>query len=178
MSATQPAPTLSNAEQKAAISQRLAANPGVILEQLADSHQCAVAEVIECLPAALWQKMAGERFIELMNAVHQWQTPVTLITHSNDAILEFTGPLPVGEVGHGFFNLQGSTGLHGHLRYQNCAAIYWVERPFMGKPTASLIFCNQAGAVMFKIFVGRDEQGQLRTEQIKALRALANKETA
>lgn len=160
-------------EQKTALSERLAANPGVILEQLADTHQCAVAEVIECLPAALWQKLAGARFIELMDAIHAWQTPVTLITHSNDAILEFTGPLPAGELGHGFFNLHGSTGLHGHLRYQNCAAIYWVERPFMGKPTASLIFCNQADAVMFKIFVGRDEQGQLRSEQIAALQALA-----
>lgn len=68
------------------------------------------------------------------------------------------------------------TGLHGHLRYQNCGAIDYVERPFMGKDTASLIFGKPSGDMMFKIFAGRDEQGQFRQEQTPALRTLAKRE--
>ncbi|HDL6201044.1 TPA: putative heme utilization radical SAM enzyme HutW, partial [Mannheimia haemolytica] len=59
-----------------------------------------------------------------------------------------------------------------HLRYENCAAIYLLDRPFMGKRTVALTFINQSGEAMFKIFVGRDEQGQLRENQIQAMRKL------
>ena len=170
--APQVAPQPISAEVRAALRERLAANPGIILEQLAGMNGCAVGEVIECLPEGMWWRESGERFIEIMHAVAAWQTPVTLITHSADAILEFTGPLPKGELGHGFFNLAGKTGLHGHLRHENCAAIYYLERPFMGKATASLSFCNRAGSVMFKIFAGRDESGALSAEQVAALREL------
>ncbi len=123
----------------------------------------------------MWRKMPGARFVEIMQAVAGWQTPVTLLIHSADAILEFTGPLPAGEIGHGFYNLRGGNGLHGHLRHQNCAAIYLLERPFMGKATVSLNFCNPAGEAMFKIFAGRDAGGNLLAEQLAALRALPHR---
>ena len=42
----------------------------------------------------------------------------------------------------------------------------------MNKATASLLFVNHAGGIMFKIFVGRDAEGQLRADQLAALRAL------
>lgn len=148
---------------------RLANNPGIILEQLAATHDCSIMEVIECLPAGMWQRLPGTSFVPLLQEIHGWQTPVTLLVHSDDAILEFTGPLPPGSLGHGFYNLENACGLHGHLRYQHCAAIYLVERPFMGKPTVSLLFCNTAGQAMFKIFVGRSETGELLEQQHQAL---------
>lgn len=148
---------------------RLAKNPGILLEQLAQNHDCSLAAVVECLPEDMWQKLPGSTFIPLLEEIHRWQTSVTVLSHSSDVILEFTGPLPGGMQGHGFYNLENSTGLHGHLRYKNCAAIYLVERPFMGKTTVSLLFCNMEGAAMFKIFVGRDHAGQLLTQQRQAL---------
>lgn len=159
-------------EQTQSIKDRLAANPGVVLEGLAEAHGCAVAQVIECLPEGMWRKIPGVHFIDVMQDVAAWGTPVTVIVHTPDVIMEFTGPLPGGETGHGFYNLNGA-GLHGHLRHQNCGAIYAVERPFMHKDTASLMFCNQAGGVMFKVFVGRDEAGALRPDQVSNLRGIA-----
>ena len=87
--APQVAPQPISAEVRAALRERLAANPGIILEQLAGMNGCAVGEVIECLPEGMWWRESGERFIEIMHAVAAWQTPVTLITHSADAILEW-----------------------------------------------------------------------------------------
>lgn len=160
-----------NPEQTQALKERLAANPGVVLEGLAEAHGCAVAQVIECLPEDMWRKIPGIHFIDVMADVAAWGTPVTVIVHTADVIMEFTGPLPAGEVGHGFYNLTG-TGLHGHLRHQNCGAIYAVERPFMNKATASLMFCNHDGGVMFKVFIGRDETGALRADQLTDLRGI------
>ena len=97
---------------------------------------------------------------------------VTLIVHTDDAIFEFTGAIPAGEVGRGYFNLMQPKGLHGHLRYERCAAIAFVERPFMGKSSAFVSFLNVDGGVMFKVFVGRDETRALRQDQLERFRAL------
>ena len=45
----------------------------------------------------------------------------------------------------------------------------------MGTATMSLNFINHKGGAMFKIFVGRDENGKLREEQIAAMRELFNR---
>ena len=90
-----------------------------------------------------------------------------MIVHTDDAIFEFTGVIPAGEVGRGYFNLMQPKGLHGHLRHERCAAVAFVERPFMGKASAFIAFINVDGGIMFKVFVGRDEARALRGDQLK-----------
>lgn len=148
--------------------ERLSKNPGVVLEGLATAAAIPMNEVIECLPAAMWQRLAGEKMAELLLEMASWGD-VTVIMHSSDVIMEFTGPVPLGEFSHGFFNLPGPTGLHGHLRVGNCGAIYAVERPFMGRDTASVLFINHEGGVMFKVFLGRDSRGEISASQLEAL---------
>ena len=48
-----------------------------------------------------------------------------------------------------------------------------IERKFMGMDTASILFFNQQGVAMFKVFLGRDEHRQLLPEQLSAFRQLA-----
>ena len=162
---------LSSAEQSA-LKDRLAKNPGIILESLAEAKNASPAQLIECLPDQMWRRIDGECFVDVMGQIAGWGD-VTVIVHTADVIMEFSGPLPEGEVSHGFYNLKGAKGLHGHLRYQHCQAIYFVERPFMGKATASVQFVNQEGGIMFKIYVGRDENGELRADQLQAFQSLA-----
>jgi putative heme utilization carrier protein HutX len=69
----------------------------------------------------------------------------------------------------------GRTGFHGHLKYERCAAIAFVERPFMGRTSNLMIFINRDGGIMFKIFVGRDEKGQLKQDQVARFKALADR---
>ena len=101
--------------------------------------------------------------------------PLPSSTHTPDAIVEVSGKLPNGKVGRGFYNFdhpETDGGVHGHIYYENCASIYLLERPFMGKATCSLNFINRNGGAMFKIFVGRDEAGELKQHQIEAMRKL------
>lgn len=159
--------------QRQALQERLAANPGVVLEQLAEAQQCSLVAVVECLPRDMWWRCDGSRFVELLQAIAAWRTSVTVIVHTADVIMEFLGPLPAGSLGHGFYNLDGGAdGLHGHLRHAQCASIHLIERPFMGKQSACLLFANQQGQAMFKVFAGRDETGALRAEQVQSMRAL------
>lgn len=60
----------------------------------------------------------------------------------------------------------------GHIKAENCTYIALIERKFMGMDTASILFFNQSGDAMFKIFLGRDEHRQLLQEQLEAFRLL------
>ena len=153
---------------------RLAADPGVVFETAAREHGVSLRTVVEALPAQMRRFAPGTAFVEVMNNVANWGD-VTFIVHSDDGVIEFSGPVPGGTLAQGYYNLSGRSGLHGHLRHKRCAAIAFVERPFFGRPSAVMVFLNLEGGAMFKIFVGRDEKRELLPHQLQAFRALADR---
>ena len=150
----------------------LAKDPGAMFETVAKDNGVTVRKVIEAMPAEMC-RIAPTGFIEAMKDVATWGE-VTLIINTEDGIMEFTGPIPAGEVGRGYFNLMSRTGFHGHLRHERCAGLAFVERPFMGRLSASILFLNVDGGIMFKVFVGRDEKRELLADQLAKFRALAD----
>jgi heme iron utilization protein len=152
----------------------LAENPGAIVEEVAKEHRVTTRDVVKALPKAMRKFVAGSAFIDVMKDVGSWGD-VTLIIHTDDGIMEFGGPVPAGEVGRGYYNVPGSKGFHGHLRHERCAGIAFVERPFMNKLSASILFFNIDGGIMFKIFVGRDEKRELKADQMEKFRGLADR---
>ena len=164
-----------SAEQQTMLRQSLEKNPGQVLEMLTAQNQCSFEYVIRCLPEGNVRQTEGGRIVEILQAIAAWDESVTFIAHTPDAIVEVSGKLPNGKVGRGFYNFdhpETDGGVHGHIYYENCASIYLLERPFMGKATCSLNFINRNGGAMFKIFVGRDEAGELKQHQIEAMRKL------
>lgn len=147
-------------------------NPGAVIEDVARQHGVTPRDVIEALPEEMRRVRSGERFADAMQDIAGWGE-VTLILHTDDGIFEFTGTLPRGEIGRGYFNLMQPTGLHGHLRHERCGGVAFVERPFMGKASAFVAFLNRDGGIMFKVFVGRDATRALRADQLAAFRRLA-----
>lgn len=138
------------------LARTLAENPGAVIEDVARAHKVTTHTVIEALPAAMRRFAPGSAFIAAMQDIATWGD-VTLIVHTEDGIMEFGGPLPAGAVARGYYNVPGSKGFHGHLRHARCARLAFVERPFMGRPSASILFFNIDGGIVFKVFVGRDE---------------------
>jgi putative heme utilization carrier protein HutX len=153
------------------IAEYLADHPDVIVEQFAKESGVTPHAVVQALPATLRRFVDGARFVEAMQDIATWGD-ITLIVHTEDGIMEFGGPIPAGQVSRGYYNVPGSRGFHGHLRHDRCAGIAFVERPFMGRASASILFFNADGAIMFKVFVGRDENRNLKPDQLEAFRAL------
>ena len=149
-------------------------NPGAVIEDVARQRKVAPRAVIEALPGEMVRLGAGSEFASAMQDIAEWGE-VTLIVHTDDAIFEFTGAIPAGEIGRGYFNLMQPKGLHGHLRHERCGGIAFVERPFMGKQSAFAAFLNVDGGIMFKVFVGRDETRALRADQLARFNALADR---
>lgn len=149
-------------------------NPGAVIEDVARERKVTARAVIEALPSFMLRIGGGEHFAAAMQDIAEWGE-VTLIVHTDDAIFEFTGAVPAGEIGRGYFNLMQPKGLHGHLRHERCGAIAFVERLFMGKTSAFVAFVNTDGGIMFKVFVGRDETRALRGDQLERFRQLADR---
>src|SRR6476646_2479255 len=124
----------------------MADNPGAVIEDVARERKVTSRAVIEALPSSMVRIGSGEHFAAAMQDIAGWGE-VTLIVHTDDAIFEFTGAIPAGEIGRGYFNLMQPKGLHGHLRHERCGAIAFVERPFMGKSSAFIAFINVDGGV-------------------------------
>ncbi len=158
----------------AALRSKVAADPGVVMENLAKETGTTVRDVADALPQEMRRFAPASAFIEVMGEVAKWGE-VTVIIHTDDGVMEFTGPVPEGKAAQNYYNLSGRTGFHGHLRYERCAGVAFVERPFFGRPSASILFFNPEGGTMFKIFVGRDEKRELRGDQLAAFRALADR---
>jgi putative heme utilization carrier protein HutX len=156
------------------LARRLAEDPGAIVEHVAKEEGATAREVVEALPAAMRRFAPGSAFVAAMQDIGTWGD-VTLIVHTEDGIMEFGGPVPAGEVARGYYNVPGAKGFHGHLRHERCAAIAFVERPFMGRASASVLFFNTDGGIMFKVFVGREETRELKADQLAAFRALADR---
>jgi heme iron utilization protein len=153
----------------------MAENPGAVIETVAHERGATPRDVIEALPPEMVKIGGGaDAFVTAMQDIAEWGE-VTLIVHTDDGIFENTAPLSPGKLGHGYYNLTEPKGLHGHLRHERCVGIAFVERPFMGKPSAFVAFLNVDGGVMFKVFVGRDETRALKADQLARFRALATK---
>jgi len=150
----------------------MAENPGAVIEDVARARNVTPRAVIKALPPEMVRMGCGSAFVSAMQDIAGWGE-VTLIVHTDDAIFEVTGSIPAGEVGRGYFNLMQPKGLHGHLRHERCGGVAFVERPFMGKSSAFVAFLNVDGGVMFKVFVGRDENRALKRDQLDRFHALA-----
>lgn len=156
------------------IRRELAAKPDGILEATASQYGLSLQATVECLPAHMWTRVPGSHFVDVLQDVSEWGD-VVVIQHTKDVILEVEAPLPKGTLGHGFYNLAGGSALSGHLRADNCKAILFLRRPFMGKETLSIQFFNADGEAMFKVFVGRDENRALKTAQAERFATLESR---
>ncbi|MCE8021889.1 heme utilization cystosolic carrier protein HutX [Halomonas sp. MCCC 1A11036] len=160
------------AERLEKLRMQLAENQDGILEAMALQHGVTLLDVVRCLPHRCWRRIDGQHFVSVMQELANWGE-LTTIVHTDGVILEFTGPLPGGELGKGFYNLKGGSGLSGHLKPDCCSDIVFLERPFMGMQTASVQFFSAGGNSMFKVYVGRDASHRLRTDQMERFESLA-----
>jgi len=174
-SATASATTIDNpADPATRLRQMMQEAPDTLFERAAAETGLTCRDAVEALPEAMRRIAPGDAFVAAMDDLAEWGD-VTFIVHTADGIFEISGPVPRGTIGGSYFNLSGPVALHGHLRHERCAAIAFVERPFMTRPSASVLFVNAEGGFMFKVFVGRDAERNLKPDQIRRFRELADR---
>ncbi len=151
--------------------ERLAGSSDGILERIADEFGVSTFDVVKALPDDHCTIAGAEHFTTVMEDLQTWGE-VLFIVHTADIVLECVGRIPPGSIGRGYFNIHGDSPIGGHIKYENCAGIAFVARPFMGRPSRSIQFFNADGGAMFKIFVRRDAERNLLPEQMARFDAL------
>lgn len=149
----------------------LAEKPDGVVEAIAASAQVTPAEILEILPAGAAVIAGKDEFAPIWTALTSWGE-VLFIVHTDDIVLEAEGTLPEGSEGHGWFNIHGDSPIGGHIKKDNCASVTFVDRAFHGRRSCSVWFMNAKGSAMFKVFVRRDENRELRVEQLAKFEAL------
>jgi putative heme utilization carrier protein HutX len=150
---------------KPPLKERLAGNADGIIENIAREYGVSPLEVVRQLPAEHRTVVAGSAFESIMGALTTWGE-VLFIVHTPDIVLECAGRIPPGTSGRGYYNIHGESPIGGHIKAENCEAIAFVSRPFMGRASCSIQFFNKAGEAMFKVFVRRDEKRELIADQV------------
>ncbi|NRB38844.1 MAG: heme utilization cystosolic carrier protein HutX [Pseudomonadales bacterium] len=125
-------------------------------------------------------ELAADRAQELLEQISDWGNVTVIIIHGG-SVFEFKGPFPKGSVAEGYYNLKGAgegegaaAGFEGHLKLDKIATISLQEKPHRGKDSYSLVFINQKEETVFKIFLGREADGEIIASQLATFRQLQN----
>ena len=145
--------------------------PDAVLDFVARDAGVSLKDVIRCLPNTEALSLPGTLFDQVMQGVSALGT-ITFIVHTDDIVLECKGDVPEGSYGHGYYNLHGQSPIGGHIKAENCASIHFVSREMMSRLSHALIFCNEHGHAMFKIYLGRDENRELIPSQVEQFQRL------
>ena len=128
------------------------------------------------------RRVMSEVFIEgakaqsVLEQISEWGNVTTIILHGG-SVFEFKGPFPKGTVAEGFYNLKGAgqgaaAGFEGHLNLASVVRIDFQEKQHRGRDSYALQFNDKDGKSIFKIFLGRDENGEIIQSQLEAFQAL------
>lgn len=116
--------------------------------------------------------MPGIHAQTLLEEVARWSWVTTIIIHAG-SVFEFKGPFPQGDNAEGFYNLDGNMpGFHGHLNLNSIAHISFQDKAHRGKESYAFVFENDTGEVIFKVFIGRTDDGELIHEQVQRFKQL------
>lgn len=104
----------------------------------------------------------------LLMALSTWGNTTTIIIHKG-CVFEFKGPFPKGAIAQGFYNLDGPIpGFHGHIKLEAITQIKFQDKQHRGRQSYAFDFQDKQGSSIFKVFLGRNDQGELIPEQVDA----------
>ncbi|WP_295899030.1 heme utilization cystosolic carrier protein HutX [uncultured Vibrio sp.] len=158
-------------EVKEKVANALAIDDGMAVSSMAQQLDLTEGEVTLALPEECVQTIDGTHTEVILTQLPDWGK-VTTIVHSFGSIFEFKNPFPKGKVAHGYYNIMGKEGLHGHLKIDLVKHIAFVSKPFKTMESHYIGFYTQEGHCVFKVYLGRDKSRQLFPQQIEAFQAL------
>ncbi len=153
-------------ENKQLVADALKENPMQSLTDIAQQLNLTEGEVTFALPEELASAVETDatQVESILTLLPEWGK-VTTIVHSFGSIFEFKNPFPKGKSAHGYYNIMGKEGLHGHLKIDMIKHIAFVSKPFMNMESHYIGFYTEQGDCVFKVYLGRDKKRVLIPEQ-------------
>ncbi|QUM79336.1 heme utilization cystosolic carrier protein HutX [Moritella sp. 5] len=155
------------------IRQLMADQPRLRSIEIALELNCSELQVIQALPEQEVNMLPAEQAQRLLSNIADWGK-VTCIIEVSGFVFEVKAPFPKGRNAYGYYNLShDSDGLQGHLKLDNVSAIALLTRKVRGKLSYYVQFFDHEGHSVFKIYLGRNKDGEVNPEQIARFHALS-----
>lgn len=117
--------------------------------------------------------LQGTEALALLQQISLWGNTTTIVLHGG-CVFEFKGDFPTGDIAEGFYNLKGTTGFEGHLNLDAIKTIQFQSKNHRGRESHALVFTDKNSDAIFKIFLGRDANGELLQHQLEKFEQLRN----
>ncbi|MDO6512610.1 heme utilization cystosolic carrier protein HutX [Neptuniibacter sp. 2_MG-2023] len=117
-------------------------------------------------------QLPGDQAEALLRELATWGNTTTIILHAG-SVFEFKGIFPKGEIGHGYYNLTGPVpGFHGHINLNSIHHINFQDKPHRGQESYAFNFQDKDDSNIFKVFLGRTEDGELIADQVSRFKQI------
>ncbi|MEL7230989.1 MAG: heme utilization cystosolic carrier protein HutX [Pseudomonadota bacterium] len=152
----------------------LAEGRGGVLEWVARDHGLSTLEVAKLLPEETRVVAEDPDTAALLDDLHTWGE-VFLIIQNRGLVAEMVTEFPTYTIARDHFNFKGDTAFSGHLHVDAVQAVACLDRPFAGRRSLSVVFFDREGESIFKVFVRRDAERNLLTDQVAKFEAFRAK---
>lgn len=108
-----------------------------------------------------------DEILPLLNELSEMGTTLVIVENQG-SIFEIKCRFPKGLEGYGYYNLkiEGEYGLGGHVDINHINHVAVTSEIFFNKPSKAWWFIHESGRVVFKVYVGRDENGEFKPNQL------------
>ncbi len=116
--------------------------------------------------------LAGSYAKALLESLPSWGKLTTIVLHGG-CVFEYKGHFPQGEEGSGFYNLHSDgNGFEGHLNLDKIDRISFQDKEHRGRQSYAFVFEDGQGKCIFKVFLGRDDSGELIESQVSQFKTI------
>ena len=128
---------------------------------MAEKLQVSEWEIIAALPEKMASVTDGNSAHYALEQLASFGKVTTIMT-SFGSIYEVKAAFPAGKLARGYYNLMAKEGqLDGHLKLDSITNIAFVSKSLRGRESHYIGFYASCGSNIFKIYLGRDQQGTL-----------------
>lgn len=116
--------------------------------------------------------MEGHWAKALLSAIAHWGPTVTIVQYGG-SVFEFKGAFPEGSIGYGFYNFGfENKGFNGHIRLETISHISFQDKKHRGKDAYAFKFQDEDDKNLFKVFLGRNDDGKVFAHQLEAFKRI------
>ncbi|QKF60324.1 heme utilization cystosolic carrier protein HutX, partial [Aliarcobacter lanthieri] len=117
------------------------------------------------------KEVESTKFDEIIEDISTWGK-ILMIKITPSFVIEIKDNIPTGTYGHGYYNFNSkNSSISGHLKVSDIETISFVSKILRGKLSHSIVFSKKDEDI-FKIFVTRDENGELLKDQVQKFESL------
>lgn len=150
-------------------------NPELTTLEIAKELNISEYIVLQNINHDLAKAVDAKNFDEIIEDISTWGK-ILMIKITPSFVIEIKDHMPTGSYGHGYYNFDSKeSSISGHLKVSDIDKIIFVSKSHRGMISHSVVFYDEKGEHIFKVFVTRDENRELISSQLEKFMKLKNR---